>query len=129
MIARTISFALLLGLGVAATPAEAQKRQKYVEVFGDDVCPEGENDEIVVCGRKPESDRFRIPTELREASPTDRQSQEARVDEMVAIGRTGTGSCSSVGPGGFTGCQHQTNRAWLNEKRKADKARRDAVVK
>lgn len=129
MIARTLSFALLLGLGIAATPAEAQKRQKYIEVFGNDVCPEGENDEIVVCGRLPESDRFRIPTELREPSAADRESQEARVDEMVAIGRTGTGSCSSVGPGGFTGCQHQTNRAWLNEKRKNARARQEAVVK
>lgn len=122
MIARTLAIAVLLGLGTAPAPADAQRRQRVVEVFGDDKCPEGSGDEIIVCAKKPESDRYRIPTQFREASTADAVSQESRVDEMVAIGRTGTDSCSNVGPGGFTGCfqrQVEANRAERRSVRRA----------
>lgn len=123
MIARTVTLALLLGLGVTAAPADAQRRQRYIEVFGNDRCPEGSNDEIIVCGRKPESDRFRIPTELRDSSTADLVTQESRVDQMVALGRTGTNSCSAVGPGGFTGCFQQQVQANRDEKKAVRRVR------
>jgi len=104
MIARTVTIAVLLTLGTLPAPAEAQRRQRIVEIFGNDRCPEGTGGDIIVCAKRPESDRYRIPTEFREPSATDRESQESRVDEAVALGRTGTDSCSPVGPGGHTGC-------------------------
>jgi len=104
MIARTVTIAVLLTLGTLPAPAEAQRRQRIVEVFGNDICPAGTGGEIIVCAKRPESDRYRIPTEFREPAAADRESQESRVDDAVALGRTGTDSCSPVGPGGHTGC-------------------------
>lgn len=108
---------LLAGLALAAlsaAPALAQEgtyRTRTVLVYGDDPCPKSENpDEIIVCARRPEEERFRIPRELREA---ERAATIAREDNVaanraqLASGRdaaTGIGSCSTVGPGGITGC-------------------------
>lgn len=126
MIARTSLAALaLVALVGTHAPARAQYRERIVEVFGTDKCPEGRNGEIVICKRLNESERFRIPTEFREPAAADRESQESRVDEMVAEGRTGPGSCSNQGPGGFTGCfqkQVEANRA---ERRSVRRARQE----
>lgn len=113
MIARTLGLALLIGFGTLPAPADAQRR-RIVEIFGNDPCPSGTNGEIIVCAKRPESDRFRIPTEFRGTSVADATTQEDRVGEALAIGRTGTDSCSPVGPGGHTGCfvrDAQNNRA------------------
>lgn len=125
MFART-SIAALALLVSAGMPAEAQRyRERVVEVFGDDKCPEPRGDEVVICKRLGESDRFRIPTEFREAAAADAVSQEARIDEMVALGRTGTGSCSAVGPGGFTGCFQQQVQNNRDERRSVRRARQE----
>ena len=123
MIARTVTIAVLLTLGTLPAPAEAQRRQRIVEIFGNDRCPEGTGGDIIVCAKRPESDRYRIPTEFREPSATDRESQESRVDEAVALGRTGTDSCSPVGPGGHTGCFVQQVRQNRDEKKAIARAR------
>lgn len=125
MIARTSLAAVFVAVLGTHTPAQAQYRERIVEVFGDDKCPEGRAGEIVICKRLGESERFRIPTEFREPAAADRQSQEARVEEMVAEGRSGPGSCSAQGPGGFTGCfqkQVEANRA---ERRSVRRARQE----
>jgi len=123
MIARTVTIAVLLTLGLAPAPVDAQRRQRVVEVFGDDKCPDGASDEIIVCAKRPESDRYRIPTEFREPSATDRESQETRVDDAVSVGRTGTNSCSPVGPGGHTGCFVQQANQYRNDKKAKARAR------
>ena len=77
-----------------------------VDVFGSDPCPKGVGDEIVVCARLPESERFRIPAPLRKlqlARPD--QSWVARARDIDETGRaTRPNSCSPVGSGGQTGC-------------------------
>lgn len=123
MIVRTVTIAVLLTLGTLPAPASAQGRQRIVEVFGNDRCPEGTGGEIIVCAKRPESDRYRIPTEFREPSAADRESQESRVEGAVALGRTGTDSCSPVGPGGFTGCFVQQVRQNRDEKKANTRAR------
>ncbi|MFQ3667183.1 MAG: hypothetical protein SNJ79_14325 [Sphingomonadaceae bacterium] len=106
---------LILGSAAAllALPADAQSnyRTRTVIVYGDDPCPRSDNpDEIIVCARQPEEERFRIPKELREA---ERAANIAREDNVatnraqLASGRdsaSGPGSCSTAGPGGTTGC-------------------------
>ena len=74
-------------------------------VYGDDPCPPSTDEEITVCARLPDDDRFRIPPNLRN-NPNDPASQAwaGRALELQYVGRTGTESCSTVGPGGFTGC-------------------------
>ncbi len=91
--------------GATAGPTD---RVNQVVVYGEDPCPASADGEIVVCGRLPEDERYRIPAELR-GNPNDprRESWTARVTAVERTGRTGTDSCSPVGLGGFTGCVGQ----------------------
>ncbi len=100
-----MSFAPLMLL-LPAAPAAAQER--VLTVFGDDRCPPD-----TICVRAPERDRYRIPKELREQSTRpENQSWATRSQATLSEGRTGTGSCSAVGGGGWTGC-------WAEQMRKA----------
>jgi hypothetical protein len=104
-----------------ATPPAAEPRINQVIVYGDDPCtPSRDPDEITVCARLPESDRFRIPPNLRD-NPNDpaNQSWAGRATELAVVGRTGTESCSTTGPGGFTGCLNQVINQARAERRAA----------
>ncbi len=100
---------LAAGLAGFSAPAGAQNtRISEIIVYGTDPCPRSTDDEVVVCARKPESDRFRIPEDLREGgSLQSRTSWAARARTFETYGRTGINSCSPVGPGGYTGCSQQ----------------------
>ena len=99
----------LAGLMAPATPALAQgTRVSEVIVYGTDPCPRSSDDEIIVCARKPEAERYRIPERLRQGgSLQSRQAWAARAKQFETVGRTGINSCSPVGPGGHTGCMEQ----------------------
>jgi hypothetical protein len=109
--ARLAAGAVLLA-GLAAIPqptfAQAGSRVSEIIVYGNDPCPRSTDDEVVVCARKPEADRYRIPEKLRSSGP--RQTREAwanRARQFETVGATGINSCSPVGPAGFTGCLKQ----------------------
>lgn len=87
-------------------------------VYGSDPCPRSTDDEVVVCARKPEGERYRIPEKLRSSGP--RQSREAwanRAKALETVGATGPNTCSPVGPGGFTGCLAQVIQQAREERR------------
>ena len=89
----------------AAAQASNEVRIAEVIVYGDDPCPRSTESEVVVCARKPEAERYRIPERYRDSGPRQtRESWAARAKSFEYVGRTGTQSCSAVGPGGFTGC-------------------------
>jgi hypothetical protein len=94
--------------GAEAAAPSADPRVNQVIVYGDDPCPASTNEEITVCARLPDSDRYRIPPNLRD-NPNDPASRSwaGRALELQYVGRTGTDSCSPVGGGGFTGCFNQ----------------------
>jgi hypothetical protein len=109
-----VALPVMLALMLPTAPAEAQSgqyRSRTVVVFGDDPCPTSTNpDEIVVCARRPEEERYRIPKDIREQ---EKAAQIAREDQVgvnraaIVSGRTaatGIGSCSAAGAGGGTGC-------------------------
>ncbi len=76
----------------------------------------------MVCARKPESERYRIPKPLRESKRTpDAQSWAERARSIEYVGRTGTNSCSTTGAGGWTGCYAEMMRQ-AREEQKAKKA-------
>jgi hypothetical protein len=104
-----------------AGPADPKINQLIV--YGEDPCPASTDDEIIVCARKPENERYRIPEVLR-SDPNDpiNQSWANRATEMQYVGRTGIGSCSTVGPGGMIGCYNDLVRA-----ARAERAGRDSV--
>ena len=111
-----LTLAAILPLALlAATPASAADGRRnappprkiiQVDVFGSDPCPKGIGDEIVVCARLPESERFRIPAPLRHSRlerPDQSWVTRARdIDETSREGRPD--SCSAVGSNGQTGC-------------------------
>jgi len=114
--------ALFLAAGalLAAAPAGAQApaasrsaepKISTMIVYGDDPCPPSTDDTIIVCGRQPEKERFRIPEALR-GNPNDptNQAWATRSQALEYAGRGGIGSCSTTGPGGASGCFNQIVR-------------------
>ncbi len=120
-LAAPLSTAALLAGFAALTPAPAaaqSQRIAEVIVYGNDPCPRSTDDEVVVCARRPEADRYRIPERLRTSGT--RQEREAwtnRARSLETVGRTGIMSCSPVGPAGHTGCLEQLIRQAQEEAR------------
>lgn len=107
----------------AGAPLSAQQpvdtgddRYNMVVVYGDDACPVSNDDTIVVCARKAESERFRIPEALRYSTDPANQSWAQRVEKLEMVGAFGTLSCTPVGAGGWTGCtQEMINKAYADK--------------
>jgi hypothetical protein len=129
-----ILIAALIG-GLLAVPATAQERVPVPDaaegppqrmasliVFGNDPCPRSSNDEIIVCARLPESERYRLPKRFRgkrENAPAV-ESWSNRVSTLETVSRVGTpNSCSPVGSAGQTGCYSQFLRQAREEQRRA----------
>ena len=101
------------GLVVLPAPAIAQASSNIAEivVYGNDPCPRSTDDQVVVCARRPEADRFRIPEKLRPSGTRQQTNSWAnRSQALETVGSTGVNSCSPVGPGGYTGCLTQVIR-------------------
>lgn len=111
-------------LAVAPQPALAQTtRNAQIIVYGTDPCPRSTDDEVVVCVRRPETERFRIPPKLRPSGPPQtRNSWVNRSKVFANQGMTGPMSCSAVGPGGYTGCALQEINQAAREQREAQDA-------
>jgi hypothetical protein len=106
--------ALLVSAPAAAqgsAAASADPKISTMIVYGDDPCPPSTDDTIVVCARKKEAERYRIPEALR-GDPNDptNQAWATRAQALEYAGRSGIGSCSPVGPGGASGCFNQIVR-------------------
>ena len=122
--------AALAGAGLlaipAALPAQSGSRIAEIEVYGNDPCPRSTDDNIVVCARKPEAERYRIPEKMRGVgSYQSRQSWANKAMQFETVGRTGINSCSPVGPGGWTGCTQQLINQAFKENKEDRKARSD----
>ena len=68
-------------------------------------------EELVVCGRRIEPDRYRLPIRPNRFDPkgaVDSVSRERH--RLIQEGDAGIGSCSTVGAGGFTGCFHRSTK-------------------
>jgi hypothetical protein len=102
-----------------AGPADVRVNQLII--YGDDPCPESADpNEITVCARLPDSDRYRVPPSLRDnPNAPENNSWANRATELSYVGRTGTDSCSTVGGGGFTGCFNQIVNQARAERRAA----------
>jgi hypothetical protein len=113
------SMALLAAPAFAADPPASEPNKiTTLVVYGDDPCPRSNDEEIVVCAREPESERYRIPKRLRRGKPDAAQrSWGDRVQVLEMVGRQGTpNSCSPVGSNGQTGCVAQFLRQAREER-------------
>ncbi|HEX7872088.1 MAG TPA: hypothetical protein VF475_04195 [Sphingobium sp.] len=133
MMTRTfLVLSALLLAPVFAVPAHASEPDERIQalvVYGDDPCPEEADGSITVCARKPESERYRIPKELRE---------KARKDKMLEVGSQGwannvqslevagqvllPNSCSTIGSNGFGGCTLSALHQWYAERQMEGRA-------
>jgi hypothetical protein len=96
-------------------------RESTIVVYGDDPCPQSTNEdgeeEIVVCARRPEEERYRIPAPLRQTEPAE-VSWASRVEALEDSSRhMRPNSCSVVGSYGQTGCTQEMIRQWYAERR------------
>ena len=129
-------FALILAGSAAAMPAGAQEataegeKINQVIVYGSDKCEQSSPDEIVVCNRLPEQDRYRVPQMFRGGDPLDPRNNAwaNRVVALERVGRFGTDSCSPTGLGGFTGCTQQLVAGAKAERQAADKTDWQAMI-
>lgn len=111
--------ALLIAMPAFGAPVSksGEARLSTLLVFGNDPCPRSSADEIVVCARQPESERYRIPKQFRgrqyNAARDGSWAGTAKVLEYVST-RGLPGSCSFNGTAGQTGCF----RKFLDENRR-----------
>lgn len=100
-----------------ASPAQAQDR--LLTIFGQDKCPAD-----AICVVAPESERYRIPKFLREPTKSPQSTSWAvRQQATLNEGKSGTGSCSTAGAGGWTGCWTE----YMNQARAEAKAQKAAA--
>jgi hypothetical protein len=111
-------------LGVATLssgPARAQQADRIIDIYGTDRCPASNGQQIVVCHRHPETERFRIPKDLRDQE-REPQAAGGNIGAVTAVNTTGgTGvqinSCNAIGAGVNAGCTKQGLDAWKAEQR------------
>lgn len=112
----------------AATSDENMDTVNMVIIYGDDACPGSADGEIVVCQRFEESERYRIPENLRESSDPANQAWAERIKSFETVGAFGTMSCTPTGYGGWTGCTEQLIEAAYAEKRGGQNVRASQLI-
>ena len=104
--ALTASSAFLACTSPAMAQGDGEKINQLI-IYGDDPCPPSSDDQITVCARKDESERFRIPEALRDSDSPQNDAWNNRVLAYETVGKSGTLSCTPVGGAGWTGCVGQ----------------------
>jgi hypothetical protein len=113
--------AAALPFGVQASAEDPlPERETSLVVYGNDACPKPrDSDEVVVCARRPEEERYRIPQALRQRPDHPAEvswgSRSAQLED--AQRDTRPDSCSVVGSFGQSGCQAALVRQWYAERR------------
>jgi hypothetical protein len=110
-------------LPVAALAADPPARTVTTTVYGTDPCPRPTGDEIIVCGREPEGERYRIPKRFRSGPRVESgasASWASRVAGLEDAQRfTRPNSCSAIGSNGQTGCTQAMLQQWFRERHMA----------
>ena len=124
-ISRFAALVLMPAAILAAGPAFAQddedellpnEKVNQLIIYGDDPCPASTGDEIIVCARKEEQERYRIPEILRQSDSPQNEAWNERVVAYETVGAFGAMSCSPSGYGGWTGCTQQLIDAAYKER-------------
>lgn len=122
--------ALTLTAAFAPAPAFAQQsvpldarvntRDEKVNqliIYGNDACPQSNEAEMVICVRRGEQERYRIPESLRGVDSPQSEAWANKVQAYESVGAFGNLSCSPVGAGGSLGCTQQLiDKAYAEKK-------------
>ena len=130
---RLLSLAFGLSAGAfLAVPAAAQEdggdRVNTLIIYGDDECPPSTGEEITVCARMDESERYRIPERLRQSEDPANEAWANRVEAYEAVGAFGPMSCSPVGAGGEFGCTAEAIEAAFAERAQSSNVRFSQLI-
>ncbi len=88
----------VLSASVCAMPAFAQER--VLTIFGEDKCPSN-----TICVTAPESERYRIPSDLRpRATNPENTSWAVRSRATVQTGSSAPSACTTASNQGWSGC-------------------------
>lgn len=119
---RLIAIAVLVLAGLPHAAMAAEEKVNQLIVYGDDPCPPSTDEQITVCARKGEGERYRIPAPLRDnPNAAVNQAWTERVKAYETVGATGTNSCSPVGGTGATGCLSRLiSAAYAERKQSSD---------
>jgi hypothetical protein len=122
--------AALIAVGAIAAPVAAQDeaRVNQLIIYGEDECPQSTEGEITVCARLDESERYRIPPDLRQSSDPANQPWAARVKSFEAVGAFGPLSCTPTGLGGELGCTAKMIEAAYEERANSNSVRMAELV-
>jgi hypothetical protein len=128
-----IPFIASSALGVVTLmpgPVRAQQADRIIDIYGNDRCPASNGQQIVVCRNHPETERFRIPKDLRDQE-REPQAAGGNIGAVTAVNTTGqTGvqinSCNTIGAGVNAGCTKQGLDAWKAQQR-AQKKQEEGV--
>lgn len=112
----TAAIAMLASVSPAAAQNAGGDRVNQVIIYGDDECPESTGDTITVCARMDESERYRIPSNLRTSTSPENESWTKRALALEAVGDFGPLSCTPVGAGGDLGCTIEMIEAAYDER-------------
>lgn len=110
---------LLAALSASAAGAQPPQRETRYDVYGNERCPEPETpEEIVVCARHPEGDRYRLPERRDNRRRPAETAWGARAMDLDEAQRwTRPNGCSVVGSNGQSGCTAEMIRQWYAERR------------
>lgn len=111
-----IAASAAIGFPAPAAAQDADYRINQLIIYGDDECPPSTGDEITVCARKEESERYRIPEDLRGTEGPQNEAWTQRVLAYETVGKDGINSCSPVGMGGEFGCTNKLIKQAYAEK-------------
>jgi hypothetical protein len=113
----------LLLLVQAAQGAPDESTNRYIEQANREYrvirrCdPASDPEEVVVCGRRSQVSPYRLqirPQAFDPAAGVPSISRERHA--LIQEGDEGIGSCSTTGPGGFTGCFHRDTKRRCEQK-------------
>lgn len=124
------AFGAFAALTLASAPAFAQQsvpldarvntRDEKVNqliIYGNDACPQSSEAEMVICVRRGEQERYRIPESLRGVDSPQSEAWANKVQAYESVGAFGNLSCSPVGAGGSLGCTQQLiDKAYAEKK-------------
>jgi len=123
--------ALPLAFAALPAPAAAQDnagdKVNTVIIYGNDECPKSA-ETITVCARLAESERYRIPENLRGSDSPQNESWSNKVQSFESVGNFGPLSCTPFGAGGELGCTAKMIRDAYAEKKQGSDVRFSQLI-